>query len=83
MIITKGRNDFISLDYCELKQNTLEDSLKLYNFLLLNLEFINPIGLELILTTNQFTPESSIIVNSIYSDITSDDIKEYLLCFFN
>lgn len=81
MVITKIKDS--DLEYCELKQNSLEDSIKLYNYMMLHLRFTNPIGLGLNLSLDPFTSESAITVISMYSDVNSDEIKNYLLGFFN
>jgi hypothetical protein len=83
MVITKVKDSDMNLEYCELKQNTLEDSIKLYNYMMIHLRFTNPIGLGLNLSLDPFTSESAVIVISMYSDVNSDEIKEYLLGFFN
>lgn len=83
MVITTGklRND--DLEFCKLQEKNLEKSIGLYNYLSLRLFFHNPIGLELFLSSNIFNTDSGVTITSIYSDVSSEHIKEHILAIYN
>lgn len=83
MVIETGKNKYTNIDFCMLKQDTLEEAIDLYNQIYTRLYFHNPIGLELLLSTDMFTYKSGITITSIYSDVSSDIIKEHVLGIFN
>ncbi len=83
MVITTGKNQFANIEFCKLQETSLEKSIGLYNHLSSRLFFHNPIGLELFLSTNIFNTDSGITITSIYSDVSSDVIKEHILAIYN
>lgn len=83
MIIVKGKNKFTNLNYCTFNQETVEDSIKLYNHLLLSTRYYNPIGAFFGLKFNHQTKESGVNITSCYYDVDSETINNYLLTFYN
>jgi hypothetical protein len=83
MVINNGVDKFTNLSFCNVKNENLEESVKLCNHLELKFIFENPLSLNAMLVYNNLTEESNLHLTSLDSDVKSEEIKEYLISFMN